>query len=94
MSEHKEAILYVETTSDDAVDLIENLVKVEMAKKILDTSSLAHDQVGGTLQNLRELERDLRFKIRNTVLQPDPVRVSKHLAARIRDQIRKEAPGF
>lgn len=90
MGKEKETLLYVETTSDDAITLIENLVRVRAARRLLEDCLFDFKEAGKTLQDLRELERKLQSEIRRTVLQPDPVRVSQHLKDRIKQHFRKE----
>ena len=86
----KEKYLYIETTSDEAVDLIEDRVLVASARRLLEGSSLNTEESRNINQALREMERELAHKIRRTVLQPDPVRVSRHLFKRIKQEIKKE----
>ena len=87
----RDVILYVETTSHEAITLIENLTKVEAARRLVDDVALMEfDEMKETVQSLRDLERTLRAKIRDTVLQPDPKRVSQHLVERVRSQVRQE----
>ena len=87
----RKTILYVETTSTEAISMIENLTKVEAARRLLDDCSLLeYEEVNDSVQALRDLERTIRSKIRTTVLQPEPKRVSQHLIERIRCEVRRE----
>ena len=90
MSKSKGVYLYVETTSDEAVELIENLTAVRLARRLLDETVLPFDDIGEIQQALRDLERGLRRRMRKEILQPDAVRVSKHLAKRLKQEIKKE----
>lgn len=95
MKKERNVYLYVETTSDEAVSLIEALSRVESARLLLkhpsfEMAGVKWDETSPSMQALQDLERELRARMRNTILQPNPVRVSKHLADRIRNEIKKE----
>ena len=83
-------ILYVETTSDEAIALIEDLQAVTLARRLIENTSVEFDKRKVLQQELKTLERDLRSRFRTTVLQPDPVRVSKHLKRRLKTAIKQE----
>jgi len=86
----REKVLYVETTSDEAINIIENLTLVSSAKRMLEVSTLTYKEKSEIVQGLCDLERSLRNRLRKEVLEPDPVQVSKQLIRRIENEIRKE----
>jgi len=87
-------MFYIETASGDAYALIENITKVIAARRLIrDLGFLDYTEIATALQALDELERKLRARIRNEVLEPTPKKIEAELIRRIENKLRGEING-
>jgi hypothetical protein len=87
----KEEILYVETISGEAYNVIENLTKVDAARRLIrGVGFLDYEEVAPALRALDELARKLRKVMREEHLEPTPKQIETKLIDLIETRIRRE----
>jgi len=87
-------LFYIETASGDAYALIENITKVIAARRLIrDLGFLDYTEIATALQALDELERKLRARIRDEVLEPAPKKIEAELIRRVENKLRGEIDG-
>ncbi len=87
-------MFYIETASGDAYALIENITKVIAARHLIrDLGFLDYTEIATALQALDELERKLRARIRDEVLEPNPKKIEAELIRRVENKLRGEMNG-
>ena len=93
-SKSKEIVLYVETISSEACALIENLTKVDAARRLIgDLGFVDFDEIKEAIHALDKLSAKIQIQIRTEVLQPTPREISSVVIERLRAEITKQLIG-
>ena len=93
-SKPKETILYAETVSSEAYSLIENLTRVDIARRlVLDLGFIDFDKTKEASYALDKLASQLRREIREELLAKTPRKISETIIDRLRSEITKQLIG-
>ena len=95
MSKPKTEIVYVETVSVESYVLVENLTKVSTALRLIENlGCIEYEDIQASSQALRELERSIRFQIRENMIETEPKRLPEEIMRKIEQRIRRKPNEF
>ena len=85
--------MYVETVSDEALDLSEDLANLQVAKACisrLSTNLISKDERYEVLNKISEFDRTIRYYMRRTYLEGNTGKVYNSIRQRAKEELIKE----